>query len=268
MSKKTILFFIVVNVTIFSLAVIYMAYAGAQTGSLGASGPLDLGYEPGELLVRFAPKPDGTQRTPSECNAILTAIEGGVIEQSYKLVPGLTLVKLPENVNVENALVLFKKTGGILYANPNYLVTTVSTFPDDPQFGNLWGMHNTGQFGGTENADINAPEAWDIETDASDIIVAVIDSGVDYEHEDLAANMWINQGEDHPPLGVVGPEDFDGINDDGNYDPEGNPLIDDIYGYDFCRRGQGSGKKFSISTGGRDSHRTVSRRPDPCHINN
>ncbi|MBW8040067.1 MAG: hypothetical protein FVQ85_08720 [Planctomycetes bacterium] len=99
MSRKTILFFIVVSVTIFSLALIYMAYAGAPTGSQGSSGSLDLDYEPGELLVRFAPKPDGTQRKLAECNAILTAIEGGAIEQSYKLVPGLTLVKLPENVS-------------------------------------------------------------------------------------------------------------------------------------------------------------------------
>lgn len=222
MSKKTILFFIVASVTILSLAVIYMAYAKAPTGSSGASGSLDLGYEPGELLVRFAPKPDGKQRTPDECNSILTSIYGGRVEHSYKLVPGLKLVKLPENVNVESALVLFKKTGGILYAHPNYIVTGASTFPDDPQFGNLWGMHNIGQFGGTENADIDAPEAWDIKTDTSDIIVAVIDSGVDYEHEDLSANMWINPGE---------------IPDNG-IDDDGNELIDDVYGYDFCTRGQ------------------------------
>jgi hypothetical protein len=57
MSKKTILFFTVVSVTIFRLPLIYMAYGGAPSGSQGASGPLDLGYEPGELLVRFAPKP-------------------------------------------------------------------------------------------------------------------------------------------------------------------------------------------------------------------
>lgn len=167
MSKKTILFFIVVSVTIFSLAVIYMAYAGVPTGSQGASGSLDLGYEPGELLVRFAPKLDGTQLKLAECNTILTAIEGGIIKQSYKLVPGLTLVKLPENVKVENALVLFKKTGGILYAHPNY-IGTGATFPNDPEFANLWGMHNNGGGGRTLDADIDAPEAWSIETDASD----------------------------------------------------------------------------------------------------
>lgn len=69
-------------------------------------------------------------------------------------------------------------------------------------------MHNTGQTGGTEDADIDAPEAWDIATD-SDIVVAVIDTGIAYDHSDLEANMWINPGEDHPPLGVIGPEDWD-----------------------------------------------------------
>ena len=163
MSKKTILFFIVVSVTIFSVALIYMAYAGAPTGSQGASGPVGLGYEPGELLVRFAPKLDGTQRTLAECNAILTAINGGVIKDSYKLVPGLTLVKLPEDVTVEKALVGFDKRYDILYAHANYIGTGAPTFPNDPRFNALWGMHNTGQTvceaSGTVDADIDAPEA-------------------------------------------------------------------------------------------------------------
>ena len=185
MSKKTILFFIVVSVTIFGLAMIYMAYAGAPTGSQGVSGPLNLGYEPGELLVRFAPKADGAQRTSVERNEILTEINGGTVQHSYKLVPGLTLVKLPENVTVANSLVLFKNTDGISYAHPNYIVTGASTFPDDAQFGDLWGMHNTGQFGGTEDADIDAPEAWDIETDAGDICW---DSN--YVYICVATNTW------------------------------------------------------------------------------
>lgn len=222
MSKKTILFFAVVSVTIFSLALIYMAYAGAPSGSNGASGPLGLGYEPGELLVRFAPKTDGSQRTPAECNAILTAINGGIIKDSYKLVPGLTLVKLPANVTVEKDLVVFKNAIGILYAYPNYICTVASTFPNDTRFEDLWGMHNTGQTAceasGTTDADIDAPEAWDIETDAGDIIVAVIDTGVDYTHDDLVDNMWINEAE---------------YNGDPGVDDDGNEYIDDIRGWDF-----------------------------------
>lgn len=71
MSKKTIIFFTVVSVTIFRLAMIYMAYAGAPGENQPPSNPLDLGYKPGELLVRFAPKLDGTQRTLVECKDIL-----------------------------------------------------------------------------------------------------------------------------------------------------------------------------------------------------
>jgi len=140
-------------------------------------------------------------------------------------VPGLTVVKLPANRTVENALPAFKTASGILYAEPNYKIKLLSTFPNDPNFGELWGMHNTGQphprdYGGsssgTPDADIDAPEAWEIST-SSDIIVAVIDTGVNYNHPDLNANMWINPGE---------------IPDNG-LDDDNNGYIDDIYGYDF-----------------------------------
>ena len=80
---------------------------------------------------------------------------------------------------------------------------------------NVWNISRHKHFTTIQSA-INDPC-----TVNGDVIVAVIDSGVDYNHPDLAANMWINPGEDHPPLGVVGPEDFDGINDDGNTDVNG-----------------------------------------------
>jgi subtilisin family serine protease len=138
----------------------------------------DLGYKPGELIVRFSSKENGKQRTLAEQNEVLASINAGTIKHSYKLVPGLTLVKLQPDLSVEKVLPLLKNAGGILYAEPNYRIKALADFPDDPNFPQLWGMHNTGQTGGTGDADIDAPEAWNIATD-SDIIVAVIDSGVD-----------------------------------------------------------------------------------------
>ncbi|HQO68405.1 MAG TPA: S8 family serine peptidase, partial [Candidatus Syntrophosphaera sp.] len=89
--------------------------------------------------------------------------------------------------------------------------------PNDPRYGEQWHYHNTGQTGGTVDADIDLPEAWDIEKGHSDVVVCIQDQGVQYDHPDLAANMWINPGE------IAG----NGIDDDNN------GYVDDVYGYNF-----------------------------------
>ena len=68
--------------------------------------------------------------------------------------------------------------------------------PDDPRYDEQWHYHNTGQQGGTTDRDIDLPEAWDIEKGHADVIVAVIDGGVQYDHPDIAANMWPDIGPD------------------------------------------------------------------------
>ncbi|MHC4644376.1 MAG: S8 family serine peptidase [Planctomycetota bacterium] len=176
--------------------------------------PANASYKPGELLVRFAPRTNGKQRTKAEREAVLAAIGGGNIRRSYRLVPGLSVVKLPKGLSVEKALRIFNTKSEILYAEPDYYVEAVAT-PNDPNFSDLWGMHNTGQEGGTADADIDAPEAWDLETDANEIIVAVIDTGVDYGHPDLSANMWTDAN------GFRG-KDF--VNDDNS------PMDDNFHG--------------------------------------
>ncbi len=136
---------------------------------------------------------------------------------AFDVVPGLKVVHLGEGVTVADALAAYQSDPNVLYAEPNYRVSLQLT-PNDAQFGALWGMNNTGQTGGTFDADIDAVEAWDYNTGQGNIIVAVIDTGVDYTHEDLAANIWVNPGE------IAG----DGMDNDQN------GFVDDVHGYDFA----------------------------------
>lgn len=110
----------------------------------------------------------------------------------------------------------------VSYAEPDFILTALATddeeevVPNDPLYESTWGLSNTGQFGGIAGYDINAHEAWQIRTDASDVIVAVVDSGIDFEHPDLRANMWVN------------PREIPG----NGRDDDGNGYIDDIHGVD------------------------------------
>jgi len=175
-------------------------------------------YVPGELLVCFAPQANGVQTDTVQRNAVLAKLGRATIAREYQIVPGLCLVKLPAEMNVSQALAWFNQAEGILCAVPNYKVKGTTTIPDDTRFDELWGFHNRGQSGGTIDADIDAIEAWDISTGSDEIIVAVIDTGVDYNHPDLAVNMWVNEAEYDGTIG---------------FDDDGNGFVDDIYGYDF-----------------------------------
>ncbi len=89
--------------------------------------------------------------------------------------------------------------------------------PNDAQFDQLWGLNNTGQSGGTPDADIDAPEAWEITTGSRETIVAVIDTGIDTDHPELVNNLWVNPGE-IPNNGL---------------DDDQNGFVDDIHGWNF-----------------------------------
>ncbi len=106
------------------------------------------------------------------------------------------------------------------YAEPNTVVRPAS-IPDDPLFGSLWGLNNTGQTvngsTGTADKDIDAPEAWDITRGSGDVTVAVADTGVAYDHPDLAGRMWQNDAEAGGTEGV---------------DDDGNGYVDDVRGWD------------------------------------
>ena len=165
-----------------------------------------------EVIVKLKPGTDLTRIRSLQDNMGAT-----VVETTQTL--GIQLWSL-DNMSVREAIATYNEASAfadvIEYIEPNYIAYTAETFPNDPSFDQLWGLNNTGQTGGTPDADIDAPEAWDIQT-GNNVVVAVIDTGVDYNHPDLNDNMWTNPGE------IPG----NGMDDDGN------GFVDDYYGYDF-----------------------------------
>ena len=108
-------------------------------------------------------------------------------------------------------------TVGIGTIEPDRIITGAA-LPNDPRFASLWGLDNSGQTGGVADADIDAPEAWNVTTGSRSVVVGVVDTGIDYNHPDLVANMWRNPGE------VPG----------DRIDNDGNGFVDDVYGWDFA----------------------------------
>ena len=190
-------------------------------------------YSSNRVLVKF--KKDITE---SDIDALLDKA-GVKIKKKFKRTGIYVLEIVNKERSVKQVIEDLNKSGMVEYAEPDYIVhiydveklnsstetrehqkiqesSANSSNPNDPMFDELWGLHNTGQTGGKNDADIDAPEAWDITTGSKEIVVGVIDTGVDYNHEDLSANMWKNPGE------VAG----------NSIDDDKNGYIDDIYGID------------------------------------
>ncbi len=164
-------------------------------------------FHPSRVLVEMLPGAD---------ESIAQHLAGAVVQSARPLVGNMWELNLNRATSVETALATIRTNPFVAYAEPDYTVR-IATTPNDPQFASLWGLNNTGQTGGTTDADIDATEAWDLTTGSSSTIVAVIDTGVDYRHPDLAANIWTNPGE------IPGDQ----------IDNDSNGFVDDIHGYDF-----------------------------------
>jgi subtilisin family serine protease len=152
----------------------------------------------GEILVKFR------QGTSSDRARVVNDKIGAATLERFTDI-GWERVKLPAGKNVNSAIAAYLESADVEAAQPNYYYHLLAT-PNDPSYGSLWGM-----------AKISAPQAWDLNTGSSTVVVANIDTGVKYDHEDLAANMWTNPGETNN----------NGIDDDNN------GFVDDYYGYDF-----------------------------------
>lgn len=175
-------------------------------------------YKEGELLVKFKP---GVTR--SRAVAILDKVKAKKTKKfsaprntKRHAIGRWWHVTLDKAAKADKVLEALREDAAIERIEFNYEVS-INALPNDPDFSLLWGLENTGQTGGVSDADIDATEAWDLVTGSDAVVVAVIDSGVDYTHPDLAANIWINAGE---------------VPDNG-IDDDGNGLVDDVRGYDF-----------------------------------
>src|SRR5262245_6688234 len=109
------------------------------------------------------------------------------MSSEWALTPGMRRVDFDPAMDYAAALATFRNDPNVLYAEPDYRVS-IQLLPNDPDLSRLWGLDNNGQVGGVEDADIDAPEAWDVERGSLKTVVAVIDTGVDYNHPDLYQN--------------------------------------------------------------------------------
>ncbi|MDQ4123915.1 MAG: S8 family serine peptidase [Acidobacteriota bacterium] len=155
-------------------------------------------YVEGELLVKYQ------NGLASPDSLFANSISGATVVQDF---PDLSwqLVKLPAGVTVEQGLAQYANLVGVENAQPNYIYKLAAN-PNDAQFSQLYGMTK-----------IKAPAAWETTTGSPNVVVAIIDTGIRYTHEDLAANMWRNTGE------IAA----NGVDDDAN------GFVDDVYGWDF-----------------------------------
>jgi subtilisin family serine protease len=155
-------------------------------------------YVEDELLVKFK---DGTASVAAR--SVNAEIGASILEEFPDL--GWQRVKLPADLSVNRAITDYKKFADIEAAQPNFYYH-LTLAPNDTRYAELYGM-----------AKISAPAAWDLTTGSQTTVVAIIDTGINYNHQDLVANMWTNAGETNN----------NGVDDDGN------GFVDDYYGYDF-----------------------------------
>ncbi len=214
--------------SVMALLGVSLSFSAAHANKMQSSLPEVV---PGEIIVKF------------KNTALINAKSFNGYEISQKISRDMAVLKTNNKMNVNKLIGQLNRDLEIEYAEPNYIVHAIknefsiwdklnSLKTNDPQFDKLWGLTNTGSnepagsrgnssTSGVAGADVNALNAWTITKGSKAIKIAVIDTGVDYNHPDLKNNIWTNTAELNGKAGV---------------DDDGNGYIDDIHGYDFANK--------------------------------
>jgi thermitase len=203
--------------------------------------------EDSEVIVRFR---EGT--TSDEINAVVARLNDR-LEDRFENVDGAVVVADEDDMDAEQVAEQYRELPEVVYAEPNFQISlspgededdaaeaaddrgdddppvVKGAGPNDPLFNEQWSLQNTGQRDGKAGADICATRAWAKTTGSNKIVVAVIDTGVDYSHTDLAGNIWTR------PAGLAPYADrelgtFDDLHGFDAADMDGDPMDDNGHG--------------------------------------
>ncbi len=195
-------------------------------------------HREGEVLVKFK-KGVSTDYAMDIANSHSMSIKTRFHVLSRDINQGFMLMKSSENT--AEMISRLKNDPNVEAVSPNYR-RQLTKIPNDPFFDELWGLYNNGQqvegSTGLPGIDISAMDAWEVNTGSKDVIVADLDTGVDYTHEDLQPNIWVNPRE---------------IPNDG-IDNDGNGYVDDVYGYDFAGNNEGDNDPDPMDIHGHGTH--------------
>ena len=218
---RLVRFMIGVAVVCATIVIVVPTAVAARPPKLPWDGP-GIRTKPGHLIVTFEAGTSLAQRRRTHSD-----VGARPADQSRRT--RVDVVELPPGVSALAAIRRYEADPRVLSAELDRFAD-LTVIPDDPHFPKQWALNNTGQLHritgsnrrvrGRADADVDAPEAWDASTPGGNVVVAVLDSGVDVDHPDLANSMWENPVEQAGTTGV---------------DDDGNGYVDDVNGWDFRR---------------------------------